>query len=163
MKRLTISQDACIETLAVLITMAWADGKLEDQERDGIRGASEVLNLTKELRDRLEELMKKPMGVEELLFDGLSSRDKAFAYVAAAWLSGVDEEVDPKEEQLLEKLGDVLNLTGERRKELTQIARDLEPLRKGKTSWATEIVSLFKASPARLEGDGTENYEVAFE
>jgi uncharacterized membrane protein YebE (DUF533 family) len=143
--------------------MAWADGKLEDQERDGIRGASEVLNLTKELRDRLEELMKKPMGVEELLFDGLSSRDKAFAYVAAAWLSGVDEEVDPKEEQLLEKLGDVLNLTGERRKELTQIARDLEPLRKGKTSWATEIVSLFKAIAARLEGDGTENYEVAFE
>lgn len=163
MKRLTISPDACIETLAVLITMAWADGKLEDQERDGIRGASEVLNLTKELRDRLEELMKNPLGVEELLFDGLSARDKAFAYVAAAWLSGVDDDVDPKEEALLNQLGEVLKLTGDRKKELTQIARDLEPLRKDKKSWATEIVSLFKAIPQRLEGDGSETYEVAFE
>jgi uncharacterized membrane protein YebE (DUF533 family) len=163
MKRLTISPDACIETLAVLITMAWADGKLEDQEKAGIRGASEVLNLTKELRDRLEELMKKPIGVEELLFDGLSARDKAFAYVAAAWLSGVDEQVDPKEEALLERLGDLLGLTADRKKELAQIARDLEPLRKDKKSWSTEIVSLFKAIPQRLEGDGTENFEVAFE
>lgn len=163
MKRLTISPDACIETLAVLITMAWADGKLEDQERDGIRGASEVLNLTKELRDRLEHLMKNPIGVEELLFDGLSARDKAFAYVAAAWLSGVDDDVDPKEEALLNRLGELLGLTGDRKKELTQIARDLEPLRKDKKSWATEIVSLFKAIPQRLEGDGTENFEVAFE
>lgn len=163
MKRLTISPDACIETLAVLITMAWADGKLEDQEKDGIRGASEVLNLTKELRDRLEDLMKKPIGVEELLFDGLSARDKAFAYVAAAWLSGVDDEVDPKEEELLDRLADLLKLTGARRSELTQIARDLEPLRKDKKSWSTEIVTLFRAIPQRLEGDGSETYEVAFE
>jgi uncharacterized membrane protein YebE (DUF533 family) len=163
MKRLTISPDACIETLAVLITMAWADGKLEDQEKAGIRGAAEVLNLTKELRDRLEELMKKPIGVEELLIENLSPRDKAFAYVAAAWLSGVDEQVDPKEEALLDRLGDLIKLTTDRKKELTQIARDLEPLRKDKKSWSTEIVSLFKAIPQRLEGDGSENYEVAFE
>jgi len=163
MKRLTISPDACIETLALLITMAWADGKLEDQEKDGVRAASQVLNLTKELRERLEELMKKPLGLEELLFDGLSSRDKAFAFVAAAWLSGVDDNVDPKEEDLLDKLGDQLKLTADRRKELTQIARDLEPLRKDKSSWTTEIVSLFKAIPQRLEGDGTETFEVAFE
>lgn len=163
MKRLTISPDACIETLALLITMAWADGRLDDKEKTGVRAASEVLNLTKELRERLEDLMKKPLGLEELLFDGLSARDKAFAYVAAAWLSGVDDDVDPKEEDLLNKLGDLLQLTNERRKELTQIARDLEPLRKGKESWTTEIVTLFKAIPQRLEGDGTENYEVAFE
>lgn len=163
MKRLTISPDACIETLALLITMAWADGKLEDQEKAGVRAASEVLNLTKELRERLEDLMKKPLGLEELLFDGLSARDKAFAYVAAAWLSGVDDDVDPKEEDLLNKLADQLKLTPARRTELTQIARDLEPLRKGKDSWTTEIVSLFKAIPQRLEGDGSETYEVAFE
>lgn len=163
MKRLTISPDACIETLALLITMAWADGKLEDNEKEGVRAASSVLNLTKELRDRLEELMKKPLGLEELLFDGLSARDKAFAYVAAAWLSGVDDDVDPKEQDLLDKLGDLLKLTSERRKELTQIARDLEPLRKDKSSWSTELVSLFKAIPQRLEGDGSETFEVAFE
>ena len=50
-----------------------------------------------------------------------------------------------------------------RRAELAGIARDLESLRKGKKSWASEIVTLFKAIPARLEGDGTETFEVAFE
>lgn len=164
MKRLTISGDACIETLALLIIMAWADGKLEDKEKEGIRGAASVFNLTKELRERLDTLLEKPIGVEELLVDELSARDKAFAYVAAAWMSGVDDDVDQKEEELLDKIASMLGLTDERRNELTQIARDLEPLRKGEDkTWASEIVTLFKAIPARLEGDGTENFEVAFE
>lgn len=163
MKRLTISGDACIETLALLITMAWADGRLEDHEREGVRAAASVFNLTKELRERLDQLLEKPIDVEELLLDELGARDKAFAYVAAAWMSGVDDQVDPKEEELLGKLSSLLGLTDDRRRELAQIARDLEPLRKDKESWASEIVALFKAIPARLEGDGTENFEVAFE
>lgn len=163
MKRLTISGDACVETLAALIAMAWADGRLEDQEKEGIRAAASVFNLTKELRDRLEELLQKPIAVDELLVDELSARDKAFTYVAAAWLTGVDDDVDAKEEEMLDKLGGVLGLTADRRGELAQIARDLEPLRKSKDHWASELVSLFKAIPSRLEGDGTENFEVAFE
>jgi uncharacterized membrane protein YebE (DUF533 family) len=163
MKRLTLSGDACIETLALLITMAWADGHLDDQEKEGVRAAASVFNLTKELRERLEELLSKPVGLDELLVDELSARDKAFAYVAAAWLSGVDQDVHVKEQELLEKLGLVLGFTAERRQELGRIAHDLEPLRKGDGSWANEIVTLFKAIPSRLEGDGTENFEVAFE
>ena len=46
MKRLTISADACTETLALLIAMAWADGRLDDKEKEGVRAASEVFNLT---------------------------------------------------------------------------------------------------------------------
>ncbi|MBX3209855.1 MAG: TerB family tellurite resistance protein [Labilithrix sp.] len=163
MKRLTISGEACIETLALLITMAWADGRLDDQEREGVLGAASVFNLTKELRERLDQLLEKPIELEELLVDELSARDKAFAYVAAAWLAGVDNDVHAKEEALLGKLGLLLGLTDERRGELAAIARDLEPLRKDGASWATEIVTLFKAIPSRLEGDASENYEVAFE
>jgi len=163
MKRLTISVDACIETLALLITMAWADGHLDAQEKDGVRAAASVFNLTKELRERLDQLLEKPIALEELLFDGLSARDKAFAYVAAAWLSGVDNDVHTKEEELLGKLAAQLGFTDERRNELGRIARDLEPLRKDGSTWATELVALFKAIPARLEGDGTENFDVAFE
>jgi uncharacterized membrane protein YebE (DUF533 family) len=163
MKRLTISGDACLETLALLITMAWADGHLDEQEKAGVRGAASVFNLTKELRERLEELLEKPIAVEELLLDELAMRDKAFAYVAAVWLAGVDQDVHEKEKELLDKLGTVLGLTESRRQELAQIARDLEPLRKEDASWANEIVALFKAIPVRLEGDGNEPVEVAFD
>lgn len=162
MKRLTISGDACVETLALLIAMAWADGKLEDDEKEGIRAAAGVFNLTKELRDRIDQLLERPMPVDELLVEGLSPRDKAFAYVAASWLSGVDQDVDPKEQELLRKAANLLGLSDERCRELGQIASDLTSLRSGK-EWETQIVALFRAIPSRLEGDGSENYEVAFE
>lgn len=161
MKRLTIGADACTETLALLITMAWADGRLDDKEKQGVLAASEVFNLTKELRDRIDQILQAPMPIEELLVENLSSRDKAFAFVAAAWMSGVDAEVDVKEQQLLDKAADLLDLSAARKNELLQVARDLEPLRKGEGSWTKELVALFKAIPQRLEGEG--DYEVAFE
>lgn len=163
MKRLTISPDACLETLALLISMAWADGRLDDEERAGVRAAASVLNLSKELRARLDSLLEKPIPVDELLVEGMSTRDRAFAYVAAAWLSGVDDEVDEKEELLLAKAAALFRIEPARRKELEQIARDLEPLRsKDRKSWANEVVALFKAIPVRLEGSGDE-FDVHFE
>lgn len=161
MKRLTIGADACTETLALLITMAWADGRLDENEKAGVLAAAEVFNLTKELRERVDQILLKPMPVEELLVEGLSARDKAFAFVAAVWMSGVDSEVDEKEKQLLEKAAALLGLSAARKAELELIARDLEPLDRGAGSWTKEIVTLFKAIPARLEGEG--EFEVAFE
>lgn len=161
MKRLTIGADACTETLALLVTMAWADGRLDDKEKASVLAAAEVFNLTKELRGRIEQILQAPMPVEELLVENLSARDRAFAFVAAAWISGVDADVDEKEQQLLEKAASVLGLSSDRKAELLRVARDLEPLRKGGASWTNEIVALFKAIPQRLEGNG--DYDVAFE
>src|SRR5262249_31442156 len=104
MKRLTISGDACTETLAILIAVAWADGRLDEQEKAGVRGAAQVLNLTKVLRDRVDLLLEKPAKLSELLLDPLSQRERAFAYVAAAWMAHVDGTVDPKEQALLDEL-----------------------------------------------------------
>ena len=161
MKRLTIGAEACTETLALLITMAWADGRLDDSEKESVLAAAEVFNLTKELRERLDQILQKPMPVAELLVENLSSRDKAFAFVAAVWMSGVDSEVDPKEQALLDQAAELLGLSAARKSELVQIARDLEPLQRGSASWSKEIVTLFKAIPKRLEGAG--EYEVEFE
>lgn len=160
MKRLTIGADACTETLALLVTMAWADGRLDEKEKESVLAAAEVFNLTKELRERIDQILQAPIPVEELLVENLSSRDKAFAFVAAAWMSGVDSEVDEKEQQLLDKAAELLGLDAARKTELVRIARDLESLRK-EGSWTNEIVALFKAIPARLEGEG--DFEVAFE
>lgn len=159
MKRLTISGDACTETLALLIMMAWADGRLDDKEKEGVRAAAGVLNLTKELRARLDQLLDKPMTVDELLVEALTPKDKAFAFVAARWMAGIDEDVDPKEEELLEKVASVFGFDGDRKAELVRIAKDLPP--RGERSWQDDIVTLFRAIPARLEGDG-EGIEVAF-
>lgn len=166
MRRLTISGHACVETLALLITVAWADGRLDDAEKAGVRGAADVFNLPKEMRDRLDKFLAKPMDLDHLLFETFSPRDRAFAYVAAAWMTAVDEDVDEKEEALLDRVGEILGLDTERKAELERIARDLDraPQRAGdgKRSWSQEVTTLFKAIPPRLE-ESADDFEVVFE
>jgi len=159
-KRLTIGLAACTETLARLITMAWADGRLEDTEKAGVRAASDVLNLDKELRARLDALLENPLPVDQLLLEELSPRDGAFAFVAAAWLSAVDGKVDPKEQALLEQAAAALQLSPARRAELEALGRELAA-HHGAGDWSRELVTLFRAIPARLEAPG--EYDVQFE
>jgi uncharacterized membrane protein YebE (DUF533 family) len=163
MKRLTIGVHACTETLALLIAMAWADGKFEDAEKEAVRGAAEVFNLPRDLRARLEELMKKPSPIDELLFDTVSEHDRAFAFVAATWMASADEDVDPKEEALLDQIATKLAIGHEQRADLANIARDM-PKRGGKAPSASEISTLFQAIPRQLHGiDDSEAVELVVE
>jgi uncharacterized membrane protein YebE (DUF533 family) len=165
MKRLTIGVQACTEILALLITFAWADGKLLDEEKEGVRGAAQVLNLPKELRARLESLIEKPIPLDQVMLESLSTRDKAFAYVAAAWMMGLDENADPKEEALLKETAERLGFGEKHTKELDAIAEELRHVGKGKdkSCWADDIMSLFKAIPPRLEKLDETDVEVVFE
>jgi uncharacterized membrane protein YebE (DUF533 family) len=160
MRRLTISAHACTETLRLLIAMAWADGRLDDKEKAGVRGAAQVLNLSQEFRAKLDESLKKSLPFDQILLEGLSPRDQAFAYVAAVWMSGVDDDLDDKEKALLDRLAKDLGFGTEHRAELDAIAKDL-PRAGGK--WGDEIVSLFKAIPPRLEKAQPGDIEVTFE
>ncbi len=160
MPRLTIRVEACTEILALLVVMAWADGKLEDREKASIRAAASVLNLNKDLRDRLDKHLSSPIPLDQILVDNLGPKDRSFAYVAAAWLSGVDEEIDPKEEDKLHEVRDLLGIDLDRAAELEKIARDLKP---HEGAWAHDLVALFKAIPVRLEPSTEDELEVAFE
>lgn len=166
MKRLTIRVEACTEILALLIVMAWADGKLADREKASVRAAAGVLNLNKELRARLDALLDAPVPLEQIIVANLSAKDRAFAYVAAVWLTGVDDELDPKEQDKLAQVADILEIDAARRKELGEIARELSKThhttKDGKDAWADDIVALFKAIPKHLEVDA-EEIEVEFE
>ncbi len=162
MRRLTISGHACTETLALLIAMAWADGRLDDTERQGVRGAAEVLNLPKAFRDRLDKFLDKPAIVDQLLFEPLSEREKAFAFVAAAWMARVDGTVHPKEKSLLEDIGAALGFGADRQTDLAKVAAALEPLPGGARSWSEEITKLFRAIPSTLDEPGS-TFEVKFD
>ena len=162
MKRLTISSRACTEILALLIKVAWADGRLDDAEKASVRAASQVFNLSKELRERLDAALASPLELDQILVESLQPRDRAFAYVAAVWLTGVDDDVDPKEQELLEQVANRLVIVGGRKAELEAIARDFLSEHKGKDNWADHLVTLFKSIPVRLEG-GDEEFEIAFE
>jgi uncharacterized membrane protein YebE (DUF533 family) len=148
----------------LLIAVAWADGRLDEKEKEGVRAAARVLNLTKELRDRIDKLLDRPLPIDQLLFETMSARERAFAFVAAAWMARVDETVDPKEEALLDELATTLELGRDRQTELREIADDLGPMPEGSDSWAQEVLTLFKAIPHRLEAPGPgEEVDVDFD
>jgi uncharacterized tellurite resistance protein B-like protein len=166
MKRLTLSAEACVETLTLLVLMAHADGQLDDSEKAGVRAAADIFNLTKEFRDRLEQMMREPISVDQILAENLKPKERAFAFVAATWMAGVDANIDKSEESLLREVGVLFGFGDTRQLELMKIARDLEPGRKPDTSWSKELVALFKSIPKQieeqLEGAGSEEIEVVF-
>jgi uncharacterized membrane protein YebE (DUF533 family) len=162
MKRLTIRVKACTDTLSLMIAMAWADGRLDDREKQGVRGAAEVFNLPKELRAELDAALEKSPDVAGLALEELSSGERAFAYVAAAWMSGVDRLADTKERALLDRLAERLKIEGDRRTELEKVASSLEPPVGAKPQWASEVERLFKAIPREVD-DSDEDVEVVFE
>jgi uncharacterized membrane protein YebE (DUF533 family) len=163
MKRLTIGPRACTEILALLIHVAWADGQLADDEKDGVRAAATVFNLTKEQRARLDELLAAPIGLDGVLVEALSAHERAYAYVAATWMTGVDDDVDERERGALDHVGDLLEIDAARRAELSAIARDLLHLHRGKKQWANDLATLFRSIPKRLDVDGAEELEVDFD
>jgi uncharacterized membrane protein YebE (DUF533 family) len=163
-KRLTVSGHACVETLAMLVAMAWADGRLADTERASVLAAAGVLNLTKELRERLHDVLQKPIPVDQILVETLSTKERAFVFVAAAWMAGVDEELDPKEVDMLDETAALMGFSSARKAELERIARDLEPPKEGGRQWAEELDRLFRAIPPRLEEHvSLDEVEVVFE
>jgi uncharacterized membrane protein YebE (DUF533 family) len=148
--------------MGVLIQMAWADGRLDDREKEGVRGAAKVLNLPADFRARLEKQLEAPGNLDDLDPSKLTTRERAFAFVAAAWMAHVDEVLDPEEKDLLSRLGDKLQFTPEQQQTYANIATSLKPLPSGVASWSDQITRLFKTIPAELEEPGGA-FEVVFE
>jgi uncharacterized membrane protein YebE (DUF533 family) len=148
-RRLTISVRACTETLALLVAMAWADGNLDDDEREGIRDAAKTLNLPKELRDRLERYMEEAPPLDELELGAMSKREQEFAFVASAWLANLSEGIVDEEQELLDEIAAEVELDEARQDELTSLATELDPPAAGE-SWAKAIQQLFSAIAAKV-------------
>jgi tellurite resistance protein len=161
MKRLTLGATTCAETLTLLISIAWADGNLADEEKEGVRAAAGALNLTKERRAQLEQSLEKAPAIEKAALGKLSSRDQGFAYVAATWMARIDGTVAEGEQELLDEIAAAMKLDDEQREKLEALAAELEPREKG-ASWATEIEPLFKAILPKV-ADVTEEVEISFE
>lgn len=163
MKRLTIGVKACTEIMGLLVTMAWADGELLDEEKEGLRAAADTLNLEKDLRDRLEFFMTQDRGFDDVQAKTLNVRDREFAYVACAWMARVDSGVADEERQTLEEIGKHLDIGEARRKELAMMAGELEVPDDG-DAWSKGLVKLFKSIIKSIEHvEPDEEIDVAFE
>lgn len=149
MSLVDLSPEACTEALVLLVAIAWADGRLDPSERDGVRAAANTFDLPEAVRVRVDRVVERPIPVDELLVETLSATERAFAYLLGAWLAGVDGEVDPRELALLEKAAHLLELDGPRVSELRALAAEL-PARAEGAAWSAQLEGVFQAAAARV-------------
>lgn len=104
------------DTVLALVAIAWADGKVDPAEADGIRGAAKQLQLGPDDLKVVEAALGRPFGMDEVETVRMPRLTRLFTYAAGVWIASVDGGITADEEKLLSTLGDRLGLS--------QVARD---------------------------------------
>lgn len=101
-----------------LINVAWVDGSLAKEESLIMEVVANALQLGMTADDVSRELQRGSRNLEGL--NTLSTRDQELIYLCASWLSQADQEVAPKEFELLKQLQTSLGISDSRGKVLSQ-------------------------------------------
>jgi hypothetical protein len=99
-----ISTEAREILLEALMSVAWADRVLTDEERKAAQAAAVGLGLVLPADRDLTSQDRRALRPEELDIDRLNLRDRELIYVCAAWMALADEVEAPAETSVLERL-----------------------------------------------------------
>lgn len=99
-----LSMNAREVLLEALMSVAWADRTLVDEERKAAQAAAMGLGLVLPGDRDLTSPDRKPVRPEELPVDRLSERDRELIYVCASWMALADEVEDPDETKVLQRI-----------------------------------------------------------
>lgn len=97
--------------MLALCAIAWADGKVDPREAEGIRGAATQLGLSGEDGAAVERALAQRMGVEEVETIRMNRLTRLFTYAVATWIAHIDGRLAAEEQSVLGLLGDRLGLS----------------------------------------------------
>lgn len=137
-----ISTDAREVLLEALMSVAWADRTLADEERKAAQAAAMGLGLVLPGDRDLTSPDRKPVPPESLDVSRLNDRDKELVYLCASWMAMADEVEDPEETRVLERLQARFAIAEERSAFLKRRAGRLREAQSGTTSWWRAFNSL---------------------
>ncbi len=129
-----ISGEAREVLLEALMSVAWADRTLADEERKAAQAAAMGLGLVLPGDRDLTSPDRKPIPPEDLPVERLNGRDRDLIFLCAAWMALADEVEDPAETRVLERLQRRMEIPDERAQGLKQRAAELRDSQPG-TSW----------------------------
>src|SRR6187455_1459744 len=98
------------DVFVALAAIGWADGKLDDEEADAIVRTALEEGLELEQIAEIEEATKHPIDLSFIDRSQMSKADRLFVYAVAAWMTRLDGEVHEKEQEALDKLGELLKI-----------------------------------------------------
>lgn len=130
------------QVFLALATVAWADGQLAPDERDGILQAARSAGFNDADVDALSKSIEVPVSLSSLTLRKLSALDRVFVYAMAEWLARIDNQLDPKEQVALDELGAFLMLSERVRTKARDAAQEIARLPTGNRPDRFDLVGL---------------------
>ena len=113
------------DVYVALAAVGWADGKLDQEEADGIVRAALDEGLELEEIAEIEAATKGPIDLGVIDRKGLSKEDRLYVYGVAAWIARLDGVVTDAEKATLKKLADALKVPDRPREIVDRIVEDV--------------------------------------
>ena len=135
------------DTLIALAAIAWADGTMNPKEAAGIRAAGQKLGLGDEALRRVQDVIGRKIGLDEVETIRMDRLTRLFTYAAATWIAELDGTLSDRESAALALLGDRLGLSNLARERARQAALSNAGLA---TSDAYDVVKLYSTLSASL-------------
>ena len=112
-------QEAMVKSL---VAVAWADGKVEDEETEVIDALISAFELEGDDADAIREFAKTPRTLDEIPLTELSLHDRRMLLQHAVIVTFIDGEQSSEEAALLDDLQQRLHLDDAEAKELRDMA-----------------------------------------
>jgi uncharacterized membrane protein YebE (DUF533 family) len=119
------------DVFIALAAIAWADGRLDQDEADAIVRAAAEEGLELDDIAEIEEATKSPVDLSVLAREGLGVEDRMFVYAVATWIARLDGPILDEEAAVLAALGDRLGLPDRPRAQAEAAAREVAALPEG--------------------------------
>ncbi len=98
----TINQDEILASIKLLVCMAKADGKLLEEEREGLRQSLQSLALPEGIT--LDNLLAEDLDPDQLIPQITSETAREAVYQAAYLMANIDGDCSPEEQHLLDRI-----------------------------------------------------------
>lgn len=108
--------------IKTLVCVAWADGRVADEEREIIDTLIDLNDLGEADAKKIRLWAEKRHELRELKFDGLEDIDKTMILQQAVFVTYVDGEQSEKELELLRDLGQRLGIEPDRTADIVRTA-----------------------------------------
>ncbi len=138
------------QVFMALAAIAWADGDLAPEERDGILRAAGGAGFSGDALASLGEAIQTPCDLESLDLRKLDAADRVFVYATGEWLARLDGVVKDSERDALQKLGDFLMLSDRVKKNATQAVLEVAQRPSGDQPEHYDLVKLRELIAQRL-------------
>jgi uncharacterized membrane protein YebE (DUF533 family) len=132
-----------------LAAVGWADGELDQEEADAIVRTALEEGLDLDAIAEIEAATKERVDLGVIERKKLSKEDRLFVYAVASWMTRLDSTVTPEETAVLEKLGDLLNISERPRQLVDGIAQEVANLSDDRPS-RYDLAGLRRAIGERL-------------